>query len=158
MLQELLDHIIRLTTRGADRPCLIFTPLLDVDERFRVTVCATCKFPEPYHLLMRAVELLEAGPDDGAWDAERAGRVEAAVATLENLVLQKAGTRLIFSAINALEAFALEERPASAQEQAAADVVRNVLAAASKVTITDRPLNTALVAASAWLENYELQT
>jgi hypothetical protein len=155
-IQTLFEDVVRFTSRGTDRPCLTWTPHVDVHDRYRTPVCDICRFPEAFHLLARAATLLstEIMPT-GSWDAERAARVNQAWMDLRAIV--GAGT-VAEVTLGALRFYALEARPDAANEKDAAAVIRGVLEAAKGADIQDKALQSALDAAAAWLAKHDLET
>lgn len=156
-VQGLLDSIVRLTTKGAARPCRAWTPDADLNELYRVTVCAICHFPEAYHLLLLASDALT-GADDGAWSQDRASQIEGVAETARRYVAEKAPPELVGAAIDALRGYALEPRPAAANETEAAAVVRAIVVSALEAKVEDKGLVSALESAEAWLQKHDRET
>lgn len=155
--QALVEDIVRLVSRGTDRPCTNWTPDTDPHERFRVTVCVTCHFPEAFHLLARSLEQIAAQRADvNPWDPARGAVVTQLVADLRQRIAERAPLELIAASLDAVRVYALEPRPSGAFEKDAAGILRSLQAAAKGIESKD--LETVVTAATDWLDRYDRET
>lgn len=155
--QALVEDIVRLVSRGGDRPCTSWTPDTDPHERFRVTVCTTCHFSEAFHLLARSLEqIASARAEVEPWDPARAADIDRLFADLRQRITERAPLELIDSSLQAARVYAREPRPAGALEKTAAGILDHIVAAGKGVE--DRALADAIAEGAKWLEQYRAET
>lgn len=155
--QALVEDIVRLVSRGADRPCTTWAPDPDPHERFRGTVCTVCHFPESFHLLARSLEqIATARAEVEPWDPARAADVDRLFADLRQRISERAPMELVETALQAARVYAREARPAGALEKTAAGILDHIVAVGKGVE--DRALAAAIAAGAKWLEQYRAET
>ncbi len=155
--QALFEDVVMFLARGADRPCGTWTPYADTHERFKVTVCSTCKFPEGFHLLARVLGLIQSGElTDPPWDEARSGHIGLVWQDLRRMVAQKASVEQVDALLLTLRGYALEARPPGAFEKDAAAILRALQGAAKG--IDSKELQAVVTSATDWLDRYDRET